>query len=72
VAILLVIFELSAEQALEEFIELSANVLEKPGIDAHARTAELKTYIERLLQKYQIDKERRLVDSGDHLKNCKL
>jgi hypothetical protein len=63
---------LSAEQALKEFIELTANVLEKPGIDAHARTAELKTYIELLLQKHQVDKERRLIHSGGHLDYCKL
>jgi hypothetical protein len=67
-----VIFGLSAEEALEKFIELSADVLEKRGIDAQARTAALKTYIERLFEEYVIDKERRLLDSGDRLNGCKL
>jgi hypothetical protein len=67
-----VIFELNEEQLLDEFIELSVNVLEKQGIDAEARTAALKTYIEGLLEKYGIEKERRLVNSSDHLNGCKL
>jgi hypothetical protein len=72
IAILLVIFELNAEQVLDEFIELSVNVLEKRGIDAEARTTALKTYIEGLLEKYGIEKERRLVDSSGHNNDCKL
>jgi hypothetical protein len=67
-----VIFELSAEQALEKFIEFSTDILEKRGIDAQARTAALKTYIEELFEEYGVDKERRLVDSGDRLNSCKL
>jgi hypothetical protein len=63
---------LNAEQVLDEFIELNVNVLEKRGIDAQARTAALKTYIEGLLERYGVEKERRLVDSGDHLNSCKL
>jgi len=72
ITILLVIFGLSAEQALDEFIELSFNVLEKRGINAQTRTAALKTHIEGLLDKYRIDKERSIVDSGDYPDGCKL
>jgi hypothetical protein len=72
IAILLVILGLSAEQVLDGFIELSVNVLEERGIDAQARTAVLKIYIERLLEKYGVDKERRLVNSASHLNGCKL
>jgi hypothetical protein len=67
-----VIFQLSAEQALDELIEFSVNVLENREINAQARTVALKAYIERLLEKYGVDKERCLVDSGDHFNDCKL
>jgi hypothetical protein len=72
IAILLVIFGLTAEESMDEFIELSVNILEKRGIDAEARTVALKIYIENLLEKYELEKERRLLDPNDHSKGCQL
>jgi hypothetical protein len=72
IAILLVILGLTVDQALDEFIEFSVNILEKQGVDAEARTAELKVYIDKLLEKYHIEKDMRLLDSHDRSKGCKL
>lgn len=69
---LLVILGLSAEQALNEFIEFSANALEKQGIDAEARTTELKNHIDRVLEKHHINEGMRLMDANVRSKGCKL
>jgi hypothetical protein len=72
IAILLVILGLTADQALDELVEFSVNILEKQGVDAEARTAELKVYIDTLLEKYHIEKDMRLQDPHDRSKVCKL
>jgi hypothetical protein len=72
IAIFLVLLGLTAEQALDEFIEFSVNILEKQGVDDAARTAELKVYIGRLLEKYHIEKNMRLLDPHDRSEGCKL
>jgi hypothetical protein len=63
---------MNIEQAMEEFIELSVNILERQGIDAQARTTALKAHIEKLLEKYAIERETRLLDSNEPSKGCKL
>jgi hypothetical protein len=63
---------LTAEQVLDEFIELNAAILEKHGIDALARTTALRTYIETLLEKYGLKREMRLLDPNERSKGCKL
>jgi hypothetical protein len=63
IAILLVVFGLSAEEALNEFIELCVNILEKYEMDVPTRTAELSGYIDKLLEKHTIRKEARLLDA---------
>jgi hypothetical protein len=72
ISILLVIFGLTASQALDEFFELNVSILEKQGIDAATRTTALKAYIERLLDKYGLKKEVRLLDPNERSKGCKL
>jgi hypothetical protein len=72
ISILLVTFGLTASQVLDEFVELNVAILEKQGIDAVARTTALKTYIERLLKKYGLKKEMRLLDPNERSKGCKL
>jgi hypothetical protein len=64
VAILLVIFGLTATQAPEEFIELNSSVLEGQRIHARARTAALEEYITILATKHGIDKNALLADSN--------
>jgi hypothetical protein len=63
---------LSAEQALDEFIELSESILEKQEMDAPTRTAALRVYIEKLLQKYDIGKETRLQETNIRSKGSKM
>jgi hypothetical protein len=72
ISILLVIFGLTAVQALDEFIELNVAILEKQGIDATGRTTALKEYIEKLLDKYGLKREMRLLDPSERSKGCKL
>jgi hypothetical protein len=70
IALLLVVFGLTAEQALEEFSELSTNVLDFQG-DAPARTTVLRSHINSLLLKYGIEKEMLLVDSDSRSNGSK-
>jgi len=72
IAILLVIFGLAVEQSLEDFVELSATVLEVQGVDAEARTMALKGYIATLMKKHSIPESMRLMDPNDRSKGCKL
>ncbi|KIM23913.1 hypothetical protein M408DRAFT_248878, partial [Serendipita vermifera MAFF 305830] len=72
IAILLVILRLTVEEALEEFTNLSVNVLDKHDIDAQARTAALRQYVDNLLVKYKVDQNHRLLDGDDRPNGCKL
>jgi hypothetical protein len=67
-----VIFRLSAEHALDEFIELSESILEKQEMDAPARTAALRVYIDKLLERHEIGKETRLQETNIRSKGSKM
>jgi hypothetical protein len=67
-----VVFGLNGEQALDEFVELSVAILEKHEMDAAARTAALRVYIDKLLEKYEIEKEERLLDTNVRSKGSKM
>jgi hypothetical protein len=67
-----VVFGLNAEQALDDFIDLSVNILEKHEMDAPARTAALRVYIDKLLEKYEIEKKARLLDTTPRSKGSKM
>ena len=72
IAILLVVFGLTAEQAFDEFIDLSVDVLDKNGLDAEARTAALSAYTQDLLEKHGFQKDVHLLDQNLRAKGCKL
>ncbi|KIM30740.1 hypothetical protein M408DRAFT_65913, partial [Serendipita vermifera MAFF 305830] len=72
IAILLVLFGLKTEEALDEFIDMTANVLDKQGVDAETRTAALKRHIDGLLEKYRIDGNSHIIDHNDRPMGCKL
>jgi hypothetical protein len=57
---------------LGEFTELTVNILEKHEMDASARTAALRVYIDKLLEKYGIEKKRRLLDTNIRSKGSKM
>lgn len=63
IAILLVVFGLNARQALDEFTDLNDKILEKGGMNAQGRTAELKTHIDNLLDRHNVAPNLRLLDS---------
>jgi hypothetical protein len=67
-----VVFGLNADQALDEFIELSVNVLEKHDMDPLARTTALSVFIDKVLKKYDIEKEARLLDTNVRSKGSKM
>ena len=66
------IFGLSAEEALDEFINLCVRVLDKQGVDAQTRTLELREYLDNLLEKHNINKESRLLEQSNSSNGCKL
>ena len=72
IAILLVIFDLSAEQASEEFVQLCANVLDVKGIDAKQRTGLLKAYLDKLCTIHDLDKKIKITDPNGRSNGCKL
>ncbi|KIM24491.1 hypothetical protein M408DRAFT_232186 [Serendipita vermifera MAFF 305830] len=72
IAILLVIFGLSAQEALDEFTDLCANVFDKRGVDAETRTVALKQHIDKLLEKHGVDQSTRMLDPVDSSMKCKL
>lgn len=72
ISILLVIFGLTVEEAMQEFIDLGANVLEKRAIDASERTMILREYIKNLMEKHGISPTTLLLDSIDRSRDCKL
>lgn len=72
-AILLVIFGLTAKQALAEFIELSTDVLElEGGPGAGARTDALRSYIDSVLDRYGISKDMPIMHPNGCSRGCKL
>jgi hypothetical protein len=72
IAILLVVLGLNARQALVEFTELNDKLLEKGGVNAQARTAELKNHIDDLLNRHKIAPDLPLLDSAMRSGACKL
>jgi hypothetical protein len=72
IAILLVVLGLNAEQALDEFIKLSVNFLEKQGMEPMSRTAALKLYIYELLESHEISSDMRLWDPNVRSKGSKM
>jgi hypothetical protein len=72
IAILLVVLGLTAEDALEEFINLSVNILQPQRLDAQARTSKLKNYVDILLKRHGIKKNMRLLDPNERSRGCKL
>ena len=66
------VLRLNAEQALDEFIKLSVNILEKQGMEPTARMAALKVHIDGLLESHKIASDMHLWDSNIHSKDSKL
>ena len=69
---MLAVLGFTAEQALDEFMELSSTVLELQGLDAQTRTEALKHYISTLLYKNKVREDTRLLDPNDRGAGCKL
>ncbi|KIM19900.1 hypothetical protein M408DRAFT_30828 [Serendipita vermifera MAFF 305830] len=72
IAILLATLKFTAKEALDEFADLCATVLDKQDVDAETRTAALKQYIDGLLERHGIDRNTRIYDPNNHSINCKL
>lgn len=72
IAVILVAFGLTANETLDEIIDLSLNILDKPGLNAETRTLALRDHINSLMIKYRIDRECRLLDPNTNSQGCKL
>ncbi|KIM23149.1 hypothetical protein M408DRAFT_28157 [Serendipita vermifera MAFF 305830] len=73
IAILLTVFEMTMEEALDEFGQLSVNVLDNRNLDAEARIAALITHINDLLERRNIEPGRRILNDNVVLPpRCKL
>ena len=72
IAILLVVFGLNAKQSLDEFTDLNDKILEKGGMNAQARTTELKNHIDDLLNRHKVASDLLLLDSTLYSGACKL
>jgi hypothetical protein len=57
---------------MDEFADLSVNILEKQGMEAPARTAALRVYIDTLLEGYKMERGLRLLDSNIRSKGSKM
>jgi hypothetical protein len=69
---LLVVFGLTAETALGEFIALNVELLAVEAISAEARTTMLKGFIDKLLVKYEVDKNTGILEQSARSQGCKL
>jgi hypothetical protein len=67
-----VVLGLNAEQALDEFIKLSVNILEKQGMEPTTRTAALEVYVAGLLESREISNKMRLWDPNVRSKGSKM
>jgi len=64
-------FNLSAEDALKEFIDMNNHVFGVEGMDMESRTAALKKWIEALLR-YDIKASATLLNPNGNSPACKL
>jgi hypothetical protein len=72
IAILLVVFGLTAETALGEFISLNVELQDVKTIDAEARTTILNGFIDKLLVKYKIGNNTGVWEQSARSQGCKL
>jgi energy-converting hydrogenase Eha subunit B len=72
IAILLAMFGLTAEQASRGVMGLVTDVLDIKGVDADARTVVLEDYIERLMDKHDLEQDIHLMSPNGRPKNCKM
>ena len=63
---------MTANEALEEFITSFTPVLESSTKNAEERNKLLHSSIEKILHKYNIDKDQSLILAGDPMPACKL
>lgn len=68
----MVLLGLSADEALEELIELSVDILEKEEMDADARTTALKQHISRLIKRHNVMDNMNILESNALSGNCRL
>lgn len=72
VAILLVIFGLTASEALEEFTEFSVKVFKDVNPDPMMQTRKLKRAVQDILEKHEVIPERKLISIQNPMPRCKL
>jgi len=69
---LLVVFKMTAAEALKEFTNLVGVVFKDIAVDPNVQTEKLKRVIEDVLSRHGIDKTAELVSSSEPSPACKL
>jgi hypothetical protein len=72
IAIFLVIFKMTAQEALEEFTKFVVDVYKDADRDPEKQTKRLKEALERILEKHKFAKETRLLPVDEQMPPCKL
>lgn len=72
IAILLVILKLTAKEALEDFTDFSVKVFKDIDPDPKKQTSKLEQAVQDILDKYDVDKNRKLIQDGESTPKCKL
>jgi hypothetical protein len=71
VAIFLVVFRMTAKEALDEFTKF-VEVYKDADQDPKRQTKRLKEALEGILEKHKFDKETRLIPADEPMAACKL
>jgi hypothetical protein len=72
IAIFLVVFKMTAQEALEEFTKFVVEVYKDADQDPKKRTTRLEEALDGILKKHKFDKETRLIPADEHMATCKL
>jgi hypothetical protein len=72
IAIFLVVFKMTAKEALEEFTRFVVEVYKDADGDPEKQTKRLKEALDGILEKHKFDKETRLIAVDEPTATCKL
>jgi hypothetical protein len=72
IAIFLVVFKMTATEALEEFTKFAVEVYKNADKDAKKQTKRLKAAVEGILERRELAKETKLIPTDQPTPTCKL
>jgi uncharacterized membrane protein len=72
VAIFLVVFKMTAKEALEKLTKFVVEVYKDADLDPQKQTRRLKAALEEILEKHKFTKETKLIAADEPMATCKL